>query len=256
MRNIAAIILTTLFLSACDQQAALESFVPQVESAEAKKFIALLAARDLAAAEKKIDSSLRDPAMLTKLEEVSAQIPTDEPKSITTIGAHTYKTNSDTQYSLTYDYEYAQSWMVANVVLERKGEVLRVSGVHITPTRQSQKSINEFQLVGKQFTHYLFLALAVLIPAFIVATIVACKRTAIKKGKWSWYVFIALGLVQFSLNWTTGQTNVVPLSFLLLGAGFNQAGPHSPLILTFALPFGALVFWLRRKSLIAHTHQS
>ena len=251
MRNPVAIVLTALLLAACDQQAALESFVPQTESTEAKKFIALLAARDFAAVENQLDSSLRDPATRAKLEQVAAQIPTGEPKSITTIGAHTNKVNSDITYSLTYDYEYPQAWMVANVVLERKGASLRVSGVHVTPTRQSQKSINEFQLTGKGFINYFFLALAVLIPVFIVATIVACKRTAIEKRKWLWFVFIALGLVQFSLNWTTGQTGVLPMSFLLLGAGFNQAGPHAPLILTFALPVGAAVFWLRRKSLAA-----
>ena len=249
MRSIAAILLCLLTLTACDQQAALESFVPQAESAQARKFLAQLAARDFDAVEAQLDSSLQSPDVSAKLKEVAAQIPRGEPKSITTIGAHTYKVSRNTTYSLTYDYEYAESWLVANVVLEKVGETVTVSGVHVTPTPQSQKSLNEFRFTNKGVLHYVFLTLAILIPVFCVATIIACKRTKIHKRKWLWYIFIGLGFVQVSLNWTTGQTNVVPLSFLLLGAGFNQAGPHAPLILTFAVPVGAIVFWLRRKTL-------
>jgi hypothetical protein len=248
MRSLAAILLCLLTLTGCDQQAALESFVPQAESVQAKRFLAQLAARDFDAVEAQLDSSLRSPDVSAQLKEVAAQIPRGEPKSITTIGAHTHKVNQNTTYSLTYDYEYAESWLVANVVLEKVGETVRVSGVHTTPTRQSQKSLNEFRFTNKGVLHYVFLTLAVLIPVFCVATIVACQRTKIHKRKWLWYIFIALGFVQISLNWTTGQTNVLPLSFLLLGAGFNQAGPHAPLILTFAVPVGAIVFWLRRKA--------
>ncbi len=248
MRSLAAIFLCLLTLTACDQQAALESFVPQAESAQAKKFLAQLAARDFDAVEAQLDSSLRSPDVRAKLKEVAEQIPQGEPKSITTIGAYTHKVNQKTTFSLAYDYEYAESWLVANVVLVKVGETVGVSGVHLTPTRQSQKSLNEFRFTNKGVLHYVFLTLGVLIPVFCVATIVACKRTKIHKRKWLWYIFIALGFVQFSLNWTTGQTNVLPLSFLLLGAGFNKVGLHAPLILTFAVPVGAIVFWLRRKA--------
>ena len=248
MRSLATILPSFLTLTACDQQPALESLVPQAESAQAKKFLAQLAERDFDAVEAQLDFSLRSPGVSAKLKEVAEQIPRSEPKSIKTIGAHTHEANQNTTYSLTYDYEYAESWLVANVVLAKVGETVRVSGVHVTPTRQSQKSLNEVRFTNKGVLHYVFLTLAVLIPAFCVATIVACKRAKIHERKWLWYVFIALGFVQFSLNWTTGQTNVLPLSFLLLGAGFNQAGPHAPLILTFAVPVGAIVFWLRRKA--------
>lgn len=249
MRSLAVILLYLLTLTACDQQAALERFVPQAESAQAKKFVAQLAARDFDAVEAQLDPSLRSPHVRAKLNEVADQVPRGEPRSITTIGAHTHTVNQGTTYSLTYDYEYAESWLVVNVVLVKAGDTVRVSGVHVTPTRQSQKSLNEFRFSDKGVLHYVFLMLAILIPVFCVATIVACKRTKIRERKWLWYIFIALGFVQFSLNWTTGQTSILPLSFLLLGAGFNQAGPHAPVILTFAVPVGAIVFWLRRKAL-------
>lgn len=247
MRRLAALLLTLLTLTACDPQAALESFVPQAESAQAKKLVALLAARDFAAVESQLDPALRTPDLRAQLTQIAERIPPGEPKSITTIGARTTKTDQGIRYSLTYDYEYARSWLVAEVEMEKTGEMLRVSGVHVTPTRQSQKSLHAFNLADKGAVHYAFLALAVLMPVFIVATLVACKRTPIPKRKWLWYIFIALGLVQFSLNWTTGETHVWFLSFLLLGAGFSRAGPHTALLLSFALPVGAVAFWLRRR---------
>jgi hypothetical protein len=69
------------------------------------------------------------------------------------------------------------------------------------------------------------------------------------KRKWLWLIFIALGLFQFHLNWTTGAWNLQPLSFLLLGAGFTKAAPAAPLILSVAFPLGAILFLARRKSI-------
>lgn len=211
--------------------------------------MAQLAARNFDAVENELDPSLRSPDIRAKLSQLAGLIPQGEPKSITTIGANINTVNQDTSYSLTYEYEYADAWLVANVVLKKVDEKLQVAGVQVTPTLQSQKSLNSFSLTNKSPMHYVFLVLTVLIPVFCVATLVACWKSKIQKRKWLWYLFIALGFAQFSLNWSTGQTNIWPMSFLLLGAGFRQAGPYAPLILTFALPIGAVVFWLRRKAL-------
>jgi hypothetical protein len=78
---------------------------------------------------------------------------------------------------------------------------------------------------------------------------VVCARTRLAKRKWLWLVFVALGVVQFQFNWTTGAWGIQPLAFLLLGAGYTQAGPVAPLVFTLAFPLGALVFLARRKAL-------
>ena len=64
-----------------------------------------------------------------------------------------------------------------------------------------------------------------------------------------WYLVIVVGLVQFQLNWTTGALGVVPLSLLLLGIGFARAGPYAPVLLSVALPVGAIAFLLKRREL-------
>ena len=141
---------------------------------------------------------------------------------------------------MTYEYEYEKTWMLASVVLHRKAGQLLIEGFHVNLIPKSQKALNAFNLSEKGPLHFAFLGLAVVIPLFVVTTLVVCYRTTIAKRKWLWYLFVALGLVQFSLNWTTGAWNIQPISFLLLGAGFTQAGPYAPLVLTFALP----VVWL------------
>jgi hypothetical protein len=249
MRLVVILLLILSSLSACDGDAMFQKFIPQEEAAEGQKIIALVAARDFGAIEGRLDSSLRTPDARAKFDQLADYMPKGQPKSVTTIGAHTSRGETDARYDLTYEYEYEKTWMIASVVLHRKADRLLIEGFHVNLTPQSQKTLNAFNLSGKGTLHFVFLALATFIPLFIVATLVVCYRTVVAKRKWLWYLFVALGLVQFSLNWTTGALNIQPISFLLLGAGFAQAGPYAPLVLTFGLPIGAMVFLAVRRSL-------
>lgn len=249
MRLVLTVLLIATAVAACDSEAVFQKFIPQEEAAEGQKIIALVAARNFESIEGRLDASLRTPDAREKFNQLGDYIPKGQPKSISTIGAHTFKGETDTRYDLTYEYEYEKTWMIASVVLHRKVGQLLLEGFHVNLTPQSQKALNAFNLSEKGPLHFAVLGLAVVIPLFIVATLVVCYRTTIAKRKWLWYLFIALGLVQFSLNWTTGAWNIQPVSFLVLGAGFTQTGPYAPLVLTFALPVGAVVFLARRRSL-------
>jgi len=236
-------------LVGCDAEGMFEEFVPQVEAKAGMTVIAQLSARDFAAVEARLEPSLREPGLRGKLEKIADEIPPGPAKSVKTIGAQTIKGASDETFALSYEYEYPSGWMLANVVLQRKAGELYLSGVHVQRTEQSLKAVNAFKLAGKGFTHYLVLALCVAIPVFCLVALVICIRTAIPRKKWLWCLFIAFGLGKFSLNWSSGEWAVQPLSFMLFGAGFFQAGPYAPIVFAFALPVGACVFMLRRKSL-------
>jgi hypothetical protein len=233
-------------LSGCDQQAMLERFIPKEEAASATRLLSQLAAKDYESVESQLDPSLRTPSLRASLEEVAAFFPSEDQMGITTIGAYTNWVNGVTSYELTFEHQYPSTWLVSNVVLQRRDGQLTVMGVHVS---RSLKEINRFTFEGKSALHYLVFALAIAIPLFIVATLVVCFRTPIGKEKWLWVVFVAVGLVQFSLNWTDGSYQIQPISFSLLGAGYFRAGPYAPLILTVALPIGAIVFLVRRKRL-------
>lgn len=239
--------LFSLFLIACDQEAAFETLVPKEESALAKELIAKLAAKDFSAVESRLDSNLRTPDVREKLEQMVRILPTGKLESVRTIGANTTTSSTVTIYNLTYEYEYADGWAIANAILERRNGQVKLQGIHFSRTKESLSTLNRFTFEGKGIAHYIVFALSIFIPLFIVYSLVLCSRTKIPKHKWLWLLFIAAGFVQFQFNWTDGTWGVQPLSLLLLGAGYAKAGPVAPLIFRLAFPLGAVVFLAKRR---------
>ena len=236
-------------LAGCDQQAMFEKFIPKEESAIAKKVLFQLATKDYGAVQKQLDPSVKNTSVQAALEQMAAMFPPEEPKSINTVGANISTTNDVATYDLTFEHEYSNAWLLTNVVLQRRDDQLTVLGLHVYPMKQSLKELNRFTFTDKGILHYIVFGLAITIPLFIVFTLVLCFRTPIAKRKWLWLVFVALGFVQLSINWTDGSYGIQPISFALLGAGFFSAGPYAPIILNIAFPLGAVVFLYKRRSL-------
>jgi hypothetical protein len=248
-RPILCVLAALAFLWGCDPQALFEKFVPQAEAEAARLLFAQLAAGDFETVERQLDPQIRTPELRGTLEQMAAMFPPGDPKGINTVGSHTSRSDGVTTYNLTFEYEYPKVWLLNNAVLRKVGDELIVLGLHVRPMQRSLAEINRFTFEGKGVLHYVVFVLAIAIPLFIVFALVVCFRTPIAKRKWLWVLFVALGFVQFSLNWADGSSGVRPLSFLLLGAGFFRSGLHGPLILTVAFPLGAIVFLARRKRL-------
>jgi len=191
-------------LAACDQQALFDKFVPKEEALISRQFLTSLAARDFAAVEQQLDPSLKSPDLRAKLEQVADQFPMNSPTEVQVVGANMLTTAQKSTYNLTFQYTYPSKWLLANVVLQRQGNQVTVAGVHVNPLSDSLQSVNRFTFQGKGIVHFIFVALAVAIPVFVLYALVACIRTPIARRKWLWVLFILVGLVQFSLNWTDG----------------------------------------------------
>lgn len=235
-------------LAGCDQQAMFEKFIKK-ESAIAKTILSQLSAKDYGAVEKQLDPSIKNASVQAALEQMAAMFPPGEPASINTVGANTSTLNGITTYNLTFEHEYSNAWLLTNVVLQRRNAQVTVLGLHVNPMKQSLKELNRFTFAGKGILHYIVFALAIAIPLFIVFTLVLCFKTPIAKRKWLWLLFVALGFVQLSLNWTDGTYGIQPISFALLGAGFFSAGPYAPIVFNIAFPLGAVIFLFKRRSL-------
>lgn len=237
-------------LFGCDQQKMLEKFIPQEESAIAQQIISQLTEKDYDSINKQLDPELKDKFNQKLLDQISALLPTDKPKNIVIIGSNTSKFNNQSTYNLTYEYEYIDKWLLANVVLKKKDNNISIIGLHFTPLKQSLKETNKFTFKDKSLIHYLVFALAVTIPIFIIYSFMICIKTPIQKRKWLWLLFIAVGIVQFSFNWTDGSYMIQPISFLLFGSGFFYAAPYAPVIFKIAFPLGAIMFLFKRQSII------
>jgi hypothetical protein len=238
-------------LVGCDQQAMFERFLPKAEEAMAKQVLAQLAAKDYAALEKQLDASIRTPTIRSDLERLAALLPRETPKSERTVGWQAHTVDGLTTYSFTFEYQYASTWLLTNVVLQRRNGAATIIGLHANPVSQSLADLNRFTFEGKGLIHYVVFTLVVAVPLFVLYALVLCFRTPMLRRKWLWLLFVALGLGQFSFNWTDGSYGIGLLNFALLGGGFFRAGPYAPIILSVSIPIGAIVFMMKRRALAA-----
>jgi len=237
-------------LSGCDQAAVFEGFIQKEEARQAQDLVARIAAHDYAAIEEALDPAWRTAETRAQLEAMGKLVPAQAPESVHVVGFQSMTSAAATRYNITLEYEYATSWMLAAVVLDRRDGKLMLEGINFQPRSLSMAAENRFSFDGKGPLHYLVFALTVAVPLLVLYALVLCIRTRFPRRKWLWILFVAVGWVQFHFNWSTGALNVQPVSFMLLGAGFLKSGPVAPWVFTFSLPLGAILFLVRRRSLL------
>lgn len=240
-------LLLTLVLFGCSYDTALDLFEPKEESAFAKEFLEYIRSGDIETARQHIHEKSITQDINNSLRKLTSYFPTGELVEIKTIGVNVFNTADSWQANLTYQYEFEHEWVVAVVSLYRKNDKLSVLGVTVDRIPESLETMYAFTLGGKSPGHYFILVLALLIPAFVISSLIRCVRTPIKKRKWLWIVFILLGFVDVSLNWTTGEYMTNLFSLHLLGAAAFSSGPYAPWIITVSIPLGAIIFRFRRK---------
>jgi hypothetical protein len=246
-KRLLLVLVAALGLLACDQKAWFDKFIPKEEAAFAERYIALFQSRDFDAIEAGIDPKLKDPQLRPKLEQLAALFPGEQVSAIAVVGANTLTSGDTTRFNLTFQYQFPTKWLLANVVLDRRAGALTVMGVSVNPIPDSLENLNSFTFDNKPASDYVVLALAILVPLFIIVSLVTCFLTPIPKRKWLWLIFILFGLGQVTVNWTTGGLNYAPVSFQLLGAGYYRSGPYAAWLVTFSIPLAAIVFWFKRR---------
>lgn len=190
------------------------------------------------------------PEGLTKLHQI---IDHGQPIAFETIGANVgyfkpWNGSGSKQASLTYQLQFRDAWVVAYIVIESNDQGRHVLSAYFQPAPDSLQVLNAFTFKNKSVLHYLFLVLCILIPIFIISTTVVCIRSRVRR-RWLWILFILFGFVQLRLNWTTGAWDVVPASFHLLGAAWFRASSYAPVIVSFSIPVGAIIFLALRRHL-------
>jgi hypothetical protein len=228
-----------------------ENLVPKTQAATGRHFVELLARRDYAAIEAALDPSLKGASTRSELEQAASVFPSTHPAAITPVGFHWSKDlGGTTTYNLTYEVAFPGRWFVARAVFTDGGGKIDLKGLRVQRLDDSLERVNGFASGVKSPTQYLGLLLIFGIGAFMIATMIVCGRTPGIKRKWLWMVFIAIGIVEFSINWTTGQFFIQPISFYIPAISFYRAGPYAPWIFIGTLPLGAILFWIRRPALI------
>lgn len=257
MKRLFWIAALVVFSSCINEKALIQKFAPKDDDEFARKFIALVRQAQYTQADRMVDPAVTlatGPAPLTQFHQI---LDHGEPLAFEIVGANVgffrpwNGSESKRQTNLTYQIQFRDAWAVASFVIESSSSGKYISTANLQPITNSLEVLNRFTLKNKSEMNYLFFAACILIPLFIAITIVICIRSRVR-FRWLWIVFILFAIMQFSLNWTTGEVAVRPVSILLLGASFFRAGLYAPLVFSFGIPAGAIVFlvlrpWLRSK---------
>ena len=221
---------------------------PPADEAAATNYINLLRQGRFEPIQNDLDASIKGQLTRATLAAMTAAIPAQEPVGIKLVGSRQYNEPSVHQINLTFEYQFPTNWVVINVALQRQGGVASIIGFHVYPRPDSLTEHNRFHLAGKSAVQYLVLLAALLIPVFILSVVAVCVRTKMKRRKWLWLLFILMGFGTFSVNWTTGGWECVPLNLLIFGSG-AFAVPYGPWVISISVPVGAITFLCLRKKL-------
>jgi hypothetical protein len=142
-------------------------------------------------------------------------------------------------------------WYLAEVVTSTFGGPARVVAWSVTPFASRPGAEHAFTLWDKPPLQWLWLLLCLAMPLVSLAAIVSIWRGPRIRRRPLWTVGCLLGFVRFTMNWTTGQTMVVPISLHVLSAAVGQPSPYAPWFLTFAIPIFAMLYFALRKRLRA-----
>ena len=249
--RIILICLLALLNSGCDYQSMMQKFIPKEENRLALTYLEQLSKGDYREINKHLDPSTQGTDTAQIFAHMTALFPREAPREVNTVGASTNIINGVRTVQLTYQYKYTHSYLLASISFKKVKNSTTITGININPLSKPLEEINKFTFKGKGITHYIVFALTVAMPVLTIIALYLCAKTPIPKMKWLWMLFIALGVTQITINWTTGHIVFSPIAVQLLSASFFKAGPYGPLSLSFSIPVGIIVFMLKRKMWLA-----
>jgi hypothetical protein len=250
--NAVILLACMFFVQACSVEDKLVSSVSVEQLETAKQKISVVLSADYKTLNSAIANIQQNPLTVQTINQVRQTIPQGKPLVTQLVGYKYsyYKTQEKTTRHdyYTFQYHYPDRWFLVQIGLLTENEQRPlISAFYVQPIPGDLKEIHKFTFDGKPVSHYLMLLAAVVIPVFIIISLVICYKTPIPKRKWLWYLFIGVGLFGVQLEWTTGQWAIEPLAFYIFGSGFFRASLYAPVIISVTIPVGAILFHLKRK---------
>lgn len=254
MRALAVLasMLSALLLLGCNQQEMLEKFSTPTDQATAKAYIADLQAGRLDVIESHLDPSIKAPGVHATLIQMAGILPAGSPTSVKLVGARKLITPAGSQTNTTFEYQWGDKWLMANVAVQKSGGAETIVGINVNPLKASLEEQARFTLSGKSGAQYAILAGAILAFGLTLVALVVCVRTKGLRRKWLWIIFILFGLGAISVNWTTGAVAFQPI-FIGLFSAAAMAQFYGPWTISMSVPIGAMVFLFFRRKLPAAT---
>lgn len=194
-----------------------------------------------------LDPAARNDETHENLAEMKSFFPS-KPISVKPVEARVVHGQDFSTTSITLEYQFKRSWLLAYVVIQRKDGVRTITSFGITPTAEPIEVTNAFTFDDKGPPQYAGLLLALSVAVLTVYAFVLCVCMKIGGKKWVWLLAILTGVCRLTVNWTTGQWHFTPLAFLLPPVNVSCSA-YGPWVLHIFSPVGAIAFLRLRKKL-------
>jgi hypothetical protein len=156
-------------------------------------------------------------------------------------------------YRLGYEYQLENSYVVFTINLEKKEGKFLITSFGGNVLMAPLKDLTAFTLKNRSSGQYVFLVITILVPLFILASLIGMLFSKIpRKKKIAWtFIILLISLPRFSMNWGTGQVDFNLLNINLFGASIGRPNLISYWIISFNFPIGAVLFWVNRQRLLS-----
>lgn len=240
-----------LCIFGCSPQYFIRKITPPEDDKFARELISNLQKKNLDFIISNFDKSKLGEHPKEVLSKLYEYIDKQKPKNIELIGCNIFSSSSKRRSNLTYQIEFPDSWYTANIVIDTVGDSKKACGFHFNKIPDSLERLNSFGFKNKGIKNYIILLLTLLVPLLIIASLILCVKSTIKK-KWLWIIFILCGIGKLGINWTTGQILFNPLSIniQLCGSACFKPGIYAPWVISTSFPLGAIIFLFKRKKIL------
>jgi membrane-bound metal-dependent hydrolase YbcI (DUF457 family) len=228
----------------------IKKLLPGHIDAFVKDTIGYLKQKDLENVLARLDDSIKDEQVEESLVQLFEYMDKGDIIAVMATGVHSNQFVETTTYTLSYQLQYPEAYQLVNLVLLENSNGLSIKQFHINDIPDSLDVLNKFTFTGKSLRHFLFFGVTIAYMLFIITAFVVCIRTKNLQTKWLWAIITTIGFCEFIFNWTTGVWEVKPFSFGFKFSSFIQPSPYFPSILGFYVPVGAIIFFIKRTSLI------
>jgi len=256
LRVIPILALLLFTVASCSMQQTTEKFINKEIDSFSRGFIQNILTGDTNAL-RKLDTRLVNDSALSVLNVLHRTLADKKLNQIRALGAEdkwlrSTKPNDNYDiYSVIYEYEFKDAFILFTIVINKQSKPYTVVSFNANASKESFSKRTEFTFKNKTLKHYIVFAWIIAIPLFIIITVISVIKTPIRR-KWAWILLVILVNVGVNFNWTTGlfQWRNIEV-ILLLATDIAYGSIYAPWDFTVAFPLGAVIFWYRRKKILA-----
>jgi hypothetical protein len=234
-------------LTGCDQSSLLKKLTSPQDESIALNYIDQLRQSNFVQIEQDADPSIDNADLPRTLVTMAALFPKENPLSVKIVGVHTFRNSTRSTSRLTFEYEFASQWVLAEVKTQTVDGTATLAGMTVTPVADSLEHINRFTLRSKGSPQYLMLFLVALSLLISTYAFVLCLRTKMRRRKkWLWSILTLVGVGKLGINWTTGES-FFNLFWIQVPTAQAFNALFSPWLVMVSLPLGAILFLFLRR---------